>query len=336
MRTRSRIKLGIASAATAAIVLSVWLLTAKVPHTSRPEGKPAISVPSPRLQAAVMRTGGGTSKGNALEVSGRTYKEALKDSRDYWEYASRVLPAARAGDRDAQFYLSRALDRCQSDLRMYLQQGSRPLTQEESLQWAAKRNLPLDLAQQAYERCHKFQERGPGEFGDSADWLGKATLAGQPLAQATTAARILLQQKTETFAKAGGVPVTVFTIAPDTAHLDPRRLFREAVESGDPEALFAIGEADALLHPSTGNNGPTEQYAWWLVACEEGFDCSPNAEWVKRGCYLDPQCASAVSPSDVVEHLAGNDWPQVQQRAQELKIKLDAHEWDDLGLGGKD
>ena len=261
-----------------------------------------------------------------------SYKAALQDSHDYWDYANRTLPAAQAGDPDAQFYLSRALERCQSDLRMYLQKG-RPLTEEESLQWAAKRRLPLDFAQQAYERCHRFLEDGSGEFGNAAEWLGRATLAGQPVAQATTATRILLQRTSDGLAKAGAVPVTPLPIAPDTVGMDPRELFREAVESRDPEALFQIADANVLLHPSTGDDDSTERNAWWLVACQEGLDCSPNADWVKNVCYLDPQCASTSSPSELIEHFAGADWPRVRQRAEDLKTKLDAGQWDDLGLG---
>jgi hypothetical protein len=117
--------------------------------------------------------------------------------------------------------------------------------------------------------------------------------------------------------------------------MDPQELFREAVESRDPEALFQIAESDALLHPSTGDDDNTERNSWLLVACQEGLDCSSNADWVRNICYLDPQCASASSTSELIEHLAGADWHRVQQRAEELKTKLDAGQWDDLGLGGK-
>lgn len=334
MLTRNRIKLGVGGAVAAAIALGVWLLPGKLPPQPGPVGNVAVTPLGHGL-----RNGGGDTSTAKLAMKGGTptvvsHRAAFEAAHSYWDYAKRTLPAAQAGDRDAQFYLSRALERCQSDLRMYLQQRGRPLTEVESLQWAVKRNLPLDLAQQAYERCHKFLENGPGEFGDASEWLGRATLAGQPLAQAITASRILVQRTTDELAKAGAVPVTILSIAPDTAHMDPRRLFREAVESGDPEVLFHIGEANVALHLSTGNDGSTEQLSWWLVACEEGFDCSPSADWVKNSCYVDPQCAS-IGPSEIVEYFAGNNWPQVQQRAQELKTKIDAHEWDELGLGRK-
>lgn len=340
MRTRGdRIKVGVGCVLAAAIVLGVWQLLHKSHHQEALAGGPAAGTPSQhRLQPTDARSRGTSKAGRPNEVgppAAASYKAALQNTRDYWEYARRILPAAKAGDRDAQFYLSRVMERCQSDSRMFLQQQGRPLTEEESLQLAATRNLPIDLAQQAYERCHSFQENGTGELGNATEWLGRATLAGQPVAQVTTATRILLRRSTDRLAKAAGVaPAAVIAVSPDTAGMDPQELLREAVESDDPEVLFQIGAADALLHPSIGGDDNTERYAWWLVACERGLDCSPSADWVKNVCYLDPQCAS-IGPSEIVEYLAGADWPKVQQRAEELKTKLDAGQWDDLGLKGK-
>src|SRR5271170_1084533 len=47
------------------------------------------------------------------------YKMLLAESRNYWEYAHSILPAAKAGNPDAQFYLSRTLERCEQDNNMY-------------------------------------------------------------------------------------------------------------------------------------------------------------------------------------------------------------------------
>lgn len=334
-----RIKVGVGCALAAAIVLGVWqLLPRSRGQAIHPDGRAAASLSQPRPEPADARNRGTPSAGRAAKVGAPTatsYKAALQNSHDYWDYAHRILSAATAGDRDAQFYLSRVLERCQRDSRMFLQRQGRPLTEDESLQLAAKRNLPIELAQQAYERCHRFQENGTGALGDATEWLGRATLAGQPVAQATTATRILLQRTTDRLVKASGAaPATVIAVSRDTAGMDPQELLREAVKSDDPEVLFQIGEADALLHPSIGGDSNTERFAWWLVACERGLDCSPNADWVRNVCYVDPQCAS-IGPSEILEYLAGADWPRVQQRAEELKGKLDAGQWDDLGLNGK-
>ena len=337
---RTRVKLGIAGGVAVVITLGVWLLPSRSRfQEAHVNGAIAATVPQRRPEVADVRSRGGLSNAE-LAMKGEpptaaNYKAALQHSHDYWDYAKSILPAAQVGDREAQFYLSRVLERCRSDSRMFLQRQGRPLTEDESLQLAAQRNLPIELVQQAYERCHRFQEDGTGEFGDATEWLGRATLAGQPVAQATTAIRILLQRATDRLAKAAGTaPANTIAVSRDTAGMDPRELLRDAVESNDPEVLFKIGEADALLHPSTGGDNNTERNAWWLVACERGFDCSPNSDWVKSICYIDPQCAS-IGPSEIIEYVSGADWPRVQQRAEELKSKLDAGQWDDLGLKGK-
>src|SRR4051794_15633659 len=40
------------------------------------------------------------------------YKRALRQSTDYWALAHTLLPAAKAGDADAQYYLWKILDGC--------------------------------------------------------------------------------------------------------------------------------------------------------------------------------------------------------------------------------
>jgi hypothetical protein len=215
---------------------------------------------------------------------------------------------------------------------MFLQRRSQRLTLEESLQWAARRHLPLESAQRAFERCHALEDSGAGEFGSAAEWLAKATLAGQPLAQVATAEELLLWGAMENAARArdAGVP-QLPTVAPQTADFDPRVLLRAAVESNDPQVLFDIGETASMLHPGD----MTSTFAWWLVACERGVDCSPTAEWVENACYLEPQCASATSPGELIRMFAGDDWPAVRQRADEISSKLAAGDWNDLGLGSK-
>jgi hypothetical protein len=273
---------------------------------------------------------GAISKGKSAPVN---YKKSFAESHSYWDYAHKILPAAKAGDADAQFYLSRLLERCNDDNRMYFQHKGVTLTLNEGLQYAVQRRLPIEVAQAVYDRCHEFQDHDLTELGSASDWLAKATDAGEPLAQTTTAYKILMQNLQQNFSNAGGVPNSG-TDAPVGGGADPRELLRAAVESKDPEVLFNIGEFQELLDPSNYNDNKTTRFAWWLVACQRGFDCSANAEWVKNSCVNDPQCASASSPSDLVRSLSGDNWFNVQQRAQEIDANLDASQWAALGLGG--
>jgi hypothetical protein len=259
------------------------------------------------------------------------YKKDFSEAPNYWDYAHRLLPAAKAGNPDAQFYLSRVLERCDEDNRMYFQRRGQKIGLDEGLQYAVKRHLLIEVAQSIYEKCHEFQDNDLSVLGSAPDWLAKATAAGQPLAETTTASKLLIQEVQQNAARAGGVP------NPNANSLiegssDPRTLLRSAVESKDPEVLFAIGDAQGTLHPVSPDSDAT-RFAWWLVACQRGYDCSENADWVKNSCGDNANCRTASSPSDRVRTLAGDLWPDVQQRAQEISVNLDAGQWDNLGLG---
>ena len=268
---------------------------------------------------------------NVTRAASMNYKDAFRSAADYRTFAQAILPAAKAGAADAQYYLSRVMEQCDEDNRMYFQHRGQRLSLDEGLQFAVKRHLSIEVAQSVFDRCHGFQAGDSTELGSASEWLAKATDAGQPLAEATTARKILIQDMMKNFVKAGGAPdqSTAVTVGNGA---DPRQLLSSALKSGDPEVLFTIGEEQGLLYPAKSDTD-TERFAWWLVACQRGFDCSAGADWVKNSCAGDPQCASANDPSDLVRSLAGDNWPDVQQRAREISAKLDAGQWDELGLG---
>jgi hypothetical protein len=280
-------------------------------------------VPASTVQSAA----GKLKVGNSTPA---TYKEAFAEARNYWEYAHQILPAAKAGNANAQFYLARLMERCSEDNKMYFQHKGATLNVDEALQYAVKRGLPVERVQTTYERCHEFQNQDLAELGSATDWLAKATESGQPLAQTTTATKIFMHDTQVNFAEAGGVLDPGPSIG---AGMDPRDLLRAAVESKDPEVLFDIGSLQGTLTQTTPTDEKTMRYAWWLVACQRGFDCSTKAEWVINSCNNAPMCASANSPSDLVRTFSGDNWPDVQQRALEINAKLDAGQWGALGLG---
>jgi hypothetical protein len=207
------------------------------------------------------------------------YRAAFAQSRNLWEFARRILPAAKAGDADAQCYLSKALEQCARDNRMFYQRRGVTLTSDQGIQWALQRHLSLDVAQAVYERCHEFLEKDASavsELGDSNDWLEQATHAGQPLAQAATATKLFMQQTLQNIQIANGIS-NPDAPAPIKSDQSAVRLLRQAVESRNPEVLFTIGEAQGFLTAFNGEATKNE-LAWWLVACRRGLDCSANAE----------------------------------------------------------
>ncbi|HEY3785472.1 MAG TPA: hypothetical protein VGL55_09340 [Steroidobacteraceae bacterium] len=242
-----------------------------------------------------------------------------------------MLPAARAGEADAQLYLWKTLTYCKDANHFYFEHGGQRLSLTEGLQWATARNLPLSEPQEVYGKCHDFLDHSGSGLGDPSNWLAKATAAGQPIAQAVTASKALMQAYMLRQTQAAGVPLPM-PEDPTLRGVAPVSLLRAAVQSLDPEVLFIIGDSSLLLFPES-TEANIEGTAWKLVACERGLDCTANGAWVKASCAYDPQCAAPVTSTDFIRRLAGDDWVAVQQRAAEINSRLVAGDWDELGFG---
>jgi hypothetical protein len=270
------------------------------------------------------------AKTRSVERTLGYYKKRFADAHDYLSFARDILPAAKAGNPDAQYYLWKAMEYCADANRAYFERRGQPVGLDQALQNAARLPQHSDV-QLAYDRCQEFFNEDTSAFGTAADWLASATRAGQPLAESATASKLVAQGLLDNFAKAGAVPTSI----PEPAKLkaDPQELLYEAVQSKEPEVLFSVGQ----LYPPMNPNDPDSnvvRYAWILLACERGLDCTANADWVKDGCFgTDIACSSATNSSDYVRFLAGDQWPQVEQRARELGYQLDQGNWDELGLG---
>lgn len=273
------------------------------------------------------------SSGNAAQQR-QDYKALLAESHDYLAFARRVLPSARAGDPDAQYYLSRALEFCEDVDRSYFSRHGQRLGLDQAMQYAAQVHRRIEAVQIAYDRCHELSKHDASEFGTAQQWLASATKAGQPVAESTTALKLLVQGILQQYARAAGaVPTAISIHDPSTVVADPQALLYKAVQSREPEVLYDIGQSYPMLHP----NDPDRmivQDAWMLLACERGLDCTAGSELLNFICYDgESACNSASSPDDYVRSGAGNKWPEVQERASEIGSELDQGEWEKLGLG---
>jgi hypothetical protein len=103
-----------------------------------------------------------------------------------------------------------------------------------------------------------------------------------------------------------------------------------AVQSKDPEALWIAGTAQGLINQSFDDK-VKNQFAWWLVSCNRGYDCGPGAEWVQMNCQ-GGNCPPDMSGADYIRLSSGDKWQDVQDRAKAISDKLDAGDWNDLGL----
>jgi hypothetical protein len=261
------------------------------------------------------------------------FKTLFAESGNYWDLAHRILADAKKGNPDAQFYLWRILHECSDASSAYFHEDGRTLSLNGALRRADRLLLPQVRVRFFYDRCHDFLDMDSTELGDAAMWLAAATTAGQPLAQATTAMQIAMQEVVTPPARAHSGPAADSSGAPvKTDSLSYHQLLRLAVESRDPEVLFDIGDMQFMLNPNNPEHD-IDRYAWMLIACESGFDCTSNAGWVQNGCLPRIDCEGMTGPTDYIRHLAGDEWQAVEQRSGEIRMKLDAGQWGDLGLG---
>lgn len=256
----------------------------------------------------------------------------LPETGDYYAFLIDTLPAAEAGDVNAQFNVWKAMSYCDESIRFYFVRGGRKLTLEEGLGWAIKRNLPYATAQRAYDRCRGFIEAGSAiDTAAATRWLNAAAEHGHSVAQSVLAEKILEEDMLRELEGASGTQ----NLGAHLGNLDrtktPAELMQAAVKSRDPEVLFRIGEMMPLLKPAAPDVS-LQRLAWMAVACERGLDCSAQADWVAASC-LTAECASINNNTEVVRIIAGDRWSAVQQRARQLGESLDAGRWEDLGIG---
>lgn len=321
---------------TGAAAVGLLLFTQKVPIRATSLQQPTSAAKQGQLRkvapiGAVVAPATHSSNTAAVPIN---YRQSWRKSRNDWEYAHQLLPDARAGNPDAQYYLSAIIVNCDTIMDLYFSEQGKPLTLDEGLLKAAKVSQvhhvdQVPQAQEGFDRCHEFREHDAADLGSADDWLNKATLAGQPIAQATTAQRRLFQDFMKAAVSAGTVQATQLTAAlPIGGTIDPRELLRSAVKSLDPQVLETIGQVQYLLDPSSPDSN-VEHFAWAYVACQRGLNCSPTSHWA-QDC---PSNCNVSSPAGVMMGWSGSDWPAVQQRAHEINARLDAGQWDELGLG---
>ena len=252
------------------------------------------------------------------------YDKDLKESQDIWQFAEGILASAKSGDNAAQYYLSRALKFCDDGYRFYFDRGAKRRTLDEAMQWASTRmGTSSEDAQAVYTRCRRLKESTVQPFGTADDWLNESKEGGFALAQMDVAG--VLAGRLALTAAVGGAKENV------EMREEAKRLAREALRSKDPQVVFQFGDLAALftgdLHKAEG-----EQWVWRLAACQRGYDCSQQAEWLRFGCRFDFNCQPYESGIDYIRRINGADFDEIERRAGELNAKLDAGDFEDIGI----
>lgn len=307
----TRKSLGVAAAVM--LLAAIWLVapwkrsgspvTKSLPTTAKTAPVSVSSfVHSRRVAAAV----GAGSNAPAVTVS---YKQEFMNATDYFEFAHSILAAAHAGNSDAQYYLWAVRFSCDHDA------VAKFGTLDEAEQYGARLSISMEEVHKSYGRCHKLRTRDVSDLGDQWDWLNRAIKGGQPNAEATGAQFRIAQERAG--ANPGGGQWLPQAAIGEGA--DPHQMALKALQSGDPSAWLQIGQFTNYLNPRESHQESfINRLAWTVLACQRMGGC--------------PDCGPRCDTTNLMSQ-AGNNWAAVQQRAQEIADKLDAGQWDQLGLG---
>ncbi|HEU5135595.1 MAG TPA: hypothetical protein VFU13_10670 [Steroidobacteraceae bacterium] len=252
-------------------------------------------------------------------VQGPDYAAQLRAAPDYLEFARSLLGAAHGGDPAAQFYIFRALQYCKDEYLTHVDRGNAGQSLEDALKWAAT-NWPYDpeFVRLIYNRCHTLIETGAKDIGERREWLQRASDGGYPLAQILVARQQWLE-------RAG-------TADDDAARYEEsRRLASMAIRSRDPAVIWEIADSIFKGVEVAGEFGD-DVLAWFLAACQRGFDCSPKSDAVRAFCHYDRNCQPYESLADILRRTGGGDFPGNEARARQINEKIDAGDWEALGF----
>jgi hypothetical protein len=302
----------------AAAVFALW----QRPVTSADPASDAAAAPteSPRFTAPQTRLAQASVDAPIATSAPVALRQRFRNSTDYAAFIDSVLSNARAGDRDAQYYVHAALSFCDREFRLFKKRaGLGWLTRDEGLVRAARRrDLPIGYVEAVDEKCRTLMEGGRSELGDSRKWLEDAASKGQPIAMAVLATTQLLA------AEAGDKKAS--------ARASAREQLASALESKDPEVMWTIGELQYALNPES-EDSTKAQWAWALAACERGYECGQDALWLQFACVWD-QCPPGETVVDYMKRILQADFPVVEELAREINANIDAEAWSDIDIDG--
>jgi hypothetical protein len=263
---------------------------------------------------------------SATSTTAAAWTAKFRSSDNYLKFVIEALPAAQNGDGRAAWYIGEALTSCALVMKTYLGSADpeAQLNQElanmtKAPQWAR------DLQAQTTRRCMGLARADPFENLPQRDngytssyWHDLALTDGDPLAQ-------------EQAAKDALAAISVARDMSDEARTDKINLgerdLRAAVESGDPDALYAAGML--LANPRYSSNS-LNGIAVALASCDLGHDCSAdNPDNAFYNCKLSGSCpANADYAYFVQQSLGPEQYAQVYAHAQEIKQSVQAQDWD--------
>jgi TPR repeat protein len=244
-------------------------------------------------------------------------REARRMATDYRQLVNLLLPLAKNGSASAQYEIASALHYCDESWRAHAvsRTGGVMKTPAELSQLYAR--LPANtqsLLTEADQRCGSFSG-DPDILSSAAGWLEQAAKANYPPAVFMTADLTMKKHLLEN----GNI-----------AEIQQAR--QEAIiasTSADPEVLFGMANFVDVAGKTRDQMGQLLS-AWWLLACNSGYDCGPDSDAIKGVCTVDPQCADKPSFVENLERTNGSNFGEVQQIAERIRAAIISHDPEEI------
>ena len=264
----------------------------------------------------------------------------FRNAKDYAEFTHKIRAEAEAGDGNAQYYMQKALHYCDDRLSSFFHVNSkRPRTLDEARADEVRMGSSKhpEMMQQeitaVYERCHTFLEDAEvrPELKQWTAWLDKASDNGVPAAENLKAALLMRDYNVAQYSRDPAKHAD--PTSPSKAH----ELVLNALQSADPRVFW--GMADMVSIGADQSQQELERLnvvstAWQLLACQRGFDCSAQADWLRFYCTTGPVCAPGETGQQFLERAVGDTtrWDKVKQLANEIGAAVDAKDETKLPL----
>jgi hypothetical protein len=247
--------------------------------------------------------------GEAMGPRPRTYlwQERLGSAVNYAALIDLALPAAQAGNADAQFALYGAFSHC------------RDMTRRRTPEEAPRVEIMSPVVE---PRCNELAAQFPDFAAEADRWLAQSLERKFPRAFALDALEDLRDL-------ARNPPP------------EPERLRR--VESARSRLLFALGSNDPAIAQVVPQFLPAlfpndvrvvrARWVWLMAACEQGLRCDSRSNVLQEDCMTHDRCSAGESVTTYIRRVSG-DFPSLMVRARNLartlrNSRLDARTFDE-------
>ena len=228
----------------------------------------------------------------------------------YFEFVTLATRVAYEGDGAAQYYIGRALARCEETNALYEDAENA----DEAVSHLAYSPALLEVEREEYLNCRRFRNEDPFKSLP-------ARQGGYPASYWQS--RAVTSQ----------YPVAVVADALDSADSFTPQMVASALATGNPQAMLHFGwtRAGAL---QTSESASIMAVAWVLAACRGGANCSSTNDVLQLSiCNADvePGCAERYTAVDELRaRFASEDFERANVLARDIQASLQYRDPDQL------